>query len=294
MLLDIYQLPIISILNNDLKKDDNGIYVLASDMGEDVMLSKKAWEKIYDYDMEDMIRDREDFDKNKLEDHTKYISKYFNFTKESIYLEVGCGPSHIGEYVMREHDSYFIGIDFNYPMLLTLKKYLDCKGYTKYLLICADINRMPLKNNSVDFVYGGGVIEHFSDTDHILKEIYRVLKFGGVSFNTVPSFNLWWMTKFYNNIPALPVLKTIFSFVHLKLFKGKILVRYSGYELSFTSGLFRQLHERNNFFEVKITSFAFHPSSYVLKIRFLRELYFKVQKMFYITAIYLGVGIKKA
>jgi ubiquinone/menaquinone biosynthesis C-methylase UbiE len=285
---------IISILNNDLKKDHNGIYVLAFDMGEDVLLSKKAWEKIYNYDMEDMIRDREDFDKNKLMDHAKYISKYFNFTKESIYLEIGCGPSHIGEYIMKEYGSHFIGIDFNYPMLLILKKYLDFKGYTKYLLIYTDINKMPLKNNSVDFVYGGGVIEHFSDTDHILKEIYRVLKVGGVSFNTVPAFNLWWLTRFYNNIPALPVLKTIFEFIHLKLLKGKILMRYSGYELSFTGSLFRQLHERSNFSEIIITSFAFHPSSYVLSIRFFRELYFKVQKMFYITAIYLGVGIKKA
>lgn len=283
-----------SILNNELKKDDNGIYVLVSNMGEDVIISKKAWEKIYNYDMENMISDREDFDRNKLEDHTKYISKYFHFTKESVYLEVGCGPSHIGEYIMKEYGSYFIGIDFNYPMLLTLKKYLEYKGYTKYILICADINKMPLKNNSIDFVYGGGVIEHFSDTAHILKEIYRVLKVGGVSFNTVPAFNLWWVTRFYNNIPALPVLKTIFEFIHLKLFKGKILLRFSGYELSFTSNLFRKIHEMNNFSEIEITSFAFHPSSYVLRIRFLRELYFKMQKMFYITAIYLGVGIKKA
>ena len=57
---------IIKILDKDLKPDKEGIFILSSKMSEDVILSKKAWEKIYDYDIKDLIKDREDFDKNKL------------------------------------------------------------------------------------------------------------------------------------------------------------------------------------------------------------------------------------
>ena len=194
---------------------------------------------------------------------------------------------------MREYDSYFIGIDFNYKMLLTLKKYLDYKGFSKYLLICADINKLPLMNNTIDFVYGGGVIEHFSDTNNILKEIYRVLKYNGISFNTVPAFSLWWLTNFYNNIPALPILKKFFELMHVKLLRGKILIKNRGYELSFTRNLLYILHKNNNFSNIKIMPFAFHPSSNVLRIRFLRELFYNLHRTFYATAIYLVVGEKK-
>ena len=185
-----------------------------------------------------------------------------------------------------------MGIDFNYEMLVTLKHYFDEKGYKKYILICDDINNMPLKDNSVDFIYGGGVIEHFKDTNNILKESYRVLKTGGVSFNTVPAFNLWWILRFYNNIPDILILRQILEFIHLKLLKGQILERYYGYELSYTLCRLKKLHQYNNFREIKASSFAIHPSQDKSINPILDNVYYILQNNIFTGAVYMVYGKK--
>jgi len=268
------------------KFDKNGILLTDSIYKNEILTSKLAWEEIYNYNVDDLKKDRNDFDENKLEDHISYLDEAYNFNKNTIYLEIGCGPAHIGEYIMKMHDAIFIGVDFNYSMLITLKKYLDEKGYKKYLLIHGDINDMPIKDNLIDFVYGGGVIEHFSNTNNIIKESNRILKKGGFLFNTVPALNLWWFLRLFNTIPSLPILRKIFEFIHIKLFKSKILKKYAGYQLAFTKKELVTLYKNNNFQNICVGSFAFHPSRYKLKNRLLRELYFKLQKIDLITAIY--------
>lgn len=272
------------------KFDKNGILLTNSVYNNEILTSKLAWEDIYNYSVDDLKKDRDDFDENKLKDVTSYLDKACSFNKDILYLEIGCGPSHIGEYMMKARDATFIGVDFNYPMLITLKKYLDEKGYKKYLLIHGDINNMPIKDNSIDFIYGGGVIEHFSDTNNIIKESGRILKKGGVSFNTVPALNLGWFLRVLDTIPSLPILRTLFEFIHIKLFKSKILRKCSGYQLAFTKKELINLHKNNNFKNICVGSFAFHPSSYRLKNRLLRELYFKFQKINLITAVYYVQG----
>lgn len=277
---------------DNFKTDHNGILISDSNFIDELKTSKKAWDKIYNYSLIELKKDRVNFDKNKLDDHLKYINKYYNFNKKTIFLEIGCGPAHIGEYVMKKFDSYFIGIDFNYELLLTLKEYFDEKGYKKYLLIYGDINNMLIKDNSVDFIYGGGVIEHFSDTNHILKESYRILKRNGVSFNTVPSFNLLWPLKFYYNIPSLPWLKNLFELIHIGLLKNKILENKYGYELSFTKNSLIEYYKQNGFKDIYIESLAIHPSDHKLKNQFIRDVYFKMQKNSLTTAFYLVCGKK--
>lgn len=276
-----------------LVKDEKGIYLVKDSVfDKEIKISKEAWEEIFNYDLERLTKEREDFDKNKLADHVDYIERFHKFTKDTIYLEIGCGPAHIGEYVLRKYGCTFVGIDFNYAMLVTLKQYFDKMGYSNYILICGDINSMPLVDNSVDFIYGGGVIEHFADTKHILKESYRVLKPGGVSFNTVPAFSMWWLTRFFSNIPAVPILRQLFETLHLKLLKGRVLHKFFGYELSFTPGMLKKYHKDTGYKSIVVLPFAFHPSSNKLRNAFLRGIYFRIQKSHLSTAIYLVVGEK--
>ena len=274
------------------KLDKNGIWVTNVSLLEEESVSQSAWEKIYNYDLKKLVSNRESFNKDKLADHIVYIDDSYKFTSQTNYLEIGCGPAYIGEYLMKTHNCYFIGVDFNYPMLLTLKKYFNTKGYKKYLLIYADINDMPIKNKTIDYIYGGGVIEHLPDTNHIVEELYRVLRRGGVAFNTVPAFSLWWITRCFNNIPSLKGIRKIFEFMHLKLLKGRILEKYYGYELSFTVNNLRNLHKKSGFCDIKIGAFAFHPSTNKLKNVLLRNLYYKTQTSIFTTAMYF-VSAKK-
>ena len=183
---------------------------------------------------------------------------------------------------MQEFDSFYIGIDFNYQMLLTVKKYFENKGFKKYLLIHGDIKNMPIKDSSIDFIYGGGVIEHFPNTDIVLKELHRVLKINGVSFNTVPCFNFSWIAlRSFANIPSAPaLLKKVFEYIHIKILKNTILDKFYGYELSFTRNSLRKLHESNGFKNIIIGPFTCHPSIRKLRNPILRKLYFNVQRFY--------------
>ncbi|QQS61165.1 MAG: class I SAM-dependent methyltransferase [Candidatus Moraniibacteriota bacterium] len=273
----------------DLKKaslDKNGIWVTDIKLGKDVSISKEAWENIYNFNLDELRKDKKDFIDNKLKDHISYIKDTYKFNEKTIYLEIGCGPAHIGEYLMEKHDVTFVGVDFNYPMLLSLQAHLKEKGFKKYILIHSDITKMPILGDSIDYIYGGGVIEHMSDTLGILKELRRVLRKDGVVFNTIPAFNLFWLSRFYNNIPYNPILKSFFEYVHIKILKGEILKKYYGYELSYTLKQLYKLHRSLKFQNITQKPFAFYPSEKKVKNKLLRRLCYKISLNSFTSPVY--------
>lgn len=281
------------LINKLVSLDKNGIYVSQMQNSKEFETSRLAWEKIYDYDLKRLSEAQFDFNQNKLVDHLRYIFKSYTFKTGTIYLEIGCGPAYIGDYLMRYHGVKFIGVDFNYKMLLTLKKYFEKMKIDKenYLLLCADISSIPIKSKSIHYIYGGGVIEHLPNTDQIIIGLTNLLRARGIIFNTVPAFNLYWISRFWNNIPNIPVLRSLAEYIHLSLLNGKVLEKYYGYELSFTLSSLKKIHERVKLFScISHGSFAFHPSSNKLSSKLLRNAYFQISKntmfcpMYYIWA----------
>lgn len=57
---------------------------------------------------------------------------------------------------------------------------------------------LPYADNSVDFITMNGVIEHLYDASHILTEIKRVLKIGGLLYINTPNFQMDYK-NFYND-----------------------------------------------------------------------------------------------
>lgn len=283
-----------NILNkHKVSKDKNGIWVSDISLTKDQDTSQRKWEEIYDFGLKKLLADRKEFYENKLSDHLDYILRSYKFDKKTIYLEIGCGPGYIGEHLMKQYNSYFIGLDFNYKILLTLKKYLEDKGFKKFLLVYADVNDMPIVHGSIDYVYGGGVIEHFKNTNHLLKEIKRVLKKNGIVFNTVPAFNLSWIMRVNSTIPSVRILRELAEFVHIKIMKSKLLNKHHGYELNYTYTQLRNLHKQLGFSSIKIGPFAFHPSSRIVKNDILRNAYYNLSKIKYISPIYFVYAKKR-
>lgn len=86
---------------------------------------------------------------------------------ERIVIELGCGPNKV---------TGVIGVD----------KFQD-----KNVDIVADIEKgLPfLPDNSIDELFSRHVLEHIENLEHLIKEIYRVLKPGGIHRAIVPHFS---------------------------------------------------------------------------------------------------------
>ena len=198
------------------------------------------------------------------------ISEYKKFNKQIVFLEIGCGPMYLAK-ALADKCKLVAGVDFSYEALKMAEKMFSACGIKNYLLILSDINKMPIKDNTFDIVYGGGVIEHFKNTQQALCEIHRVLSPGGISFNAVPHLNLGSLTyrQMWGNIPDFPVLKQLAEFVHIKVLKARHMK--FGYELSFLASRLKYMHKKAGFkkvyvgkFETKLM-FEFIPNKRVKK-----------------------------
>lgn len=225
------------------------------DLNKEIKLSVEKWDKRYKEQLKNktFYVDRGNYMKMYYEDTYRQLNEVKKI-KGNVYLEIGCGPFFMGQQLARQ-SKLIIGIDFAPSGLKIAKKMLDEKGIKNYLLIQGDILRMPIKENSIDLIYGGGVIEHFENTQKSVDEIYRVLAKKGVSFNTVPFLNLGALTyrQIWGDIPNFPVLKEIAEFVHIKLLKGKHMI--FGYGLSFMGSTLRKVHKKAGFKKIIIDKF---------------------------------------
>ena len=88
-------------------------------------------------------------------------------SNERIVIELGCGPNKVDG---------VIGVD---------------KFWDENVDIVADFeNGLPfLPDNSVDELFSRHVLEHIENLELLIKEIYRVLKPGGIHRVIVPHFS---------------------------------------------------------------------------------------------------------
>jgi SAM-dependent methyltransferase len=99
----------------------------------------------------------------------------------------------------------------------------------KAFLTVADVRDIPYPDESFDFVYSMGTVEHFPDYEKAIREIYRVLKTGGTALIGVPN-------KF--DIFLRPLQVFLLQKLGLYAF---------GYEKAFSKGELTRLLTRTNF-----------------------------------------------
>ena len=106
------------------------------------------------------------------------LKNYYNdsFDKKTV-LEIGTGPGHIIEELLKEKFSRVIGIDISLDMLLRAKK-RNIK-HKNLLLINAKAEKIPLKDSSIDIIISRGSVFFWKDLEAAFKEIYRILKPNG-------------------------------------------------------------------------------------------------------------------
>ncbi|WP_048331142.1 class I SAM-dependent methyltransferase [Bizionia psychrotolerans] len=93
-------------------------------------------------------------------------------------LDIGCGKMPYKGYILENsHVTSYTGLDIETAITYDtgIKPDITWDGIT-----------MPFEDSSFECAFGTEVLEHCPDPELVLKEVYRVLKPGGVFFFTVP------------------------------------------------------------------------------------------------------------
>jgi ubiquinone/menaquinone biosynthesis C-methylase UbiE len=96
-------------------------------------------------------------------------------SSEKSLLDIGCGTG----FIMRNANPYFkkrVGVDISHKILVPLQK----QGY---MVVCADTDHLPFKENSFSVVTCFAVLHHLYSYDKIIPEIYRSMKKGGIFYS---------------------------------------------------------------------------------------------------------------
>ena len=108
------------------------------------------------------------------------LSKFYGYEIDStkpILLDLGCGDKHLQNSVKNNNIEY-IGLDIT-----------DLNF---------EFDKIPSEDNKIDIIVILAVIEHISNPDNLLNEVYRVLKPGGIVYITTPNWHYDYRT-FYND-----------------------------------------------------------------------------------------------
>jgi ubiquinone/menaquinone biosynthesis C-methylase UbiE len=102
------------------------------------------------------------------------LKELSEMTSGEVLLDLGCGSGVVMN-SGKVHFKKVYGIDISPEMLKIAKGASD-------RVICAESSSIPLKDNSVDVVVCFAVMHHILDHRPLLKEIFRVLKKGGLLY----------------------------------------------------------------------------------------------------------------
>src|SRR5258708_38675398 len=122
--------------------------------------------------------------------------KFVNKTDDFIIADLGSGPKVRFYKFITEHNYYpkqYLDIDplIQPPIIERAKK-------DKILIIkkAPLSKKIPLKDNSVDFVVGFAFLEHIDHPEMIINDAIRIVKKGGKVIFTIPSFKAKWLLEF--------------------------------------------------------------------------------------------------
>jgi SAM-dependent methyltransferase len=108
-----------------------------------------------------------------------YFNKYLQHVKNKKVLDVGCGIAEVKVLFDKWGCDYW-GTDLVPETIGRLKA-------NNVNATLGDARDIPFEDNSFDFVFSFGVIEHFDETEKSIEEHIRVTKHGGDILITVPN-----------------------------------------------------------------------------------------------------------
>ena len=101
----------------------------------------------------------------------------------STFLEVGCGRGVGAKFIYKNYQpAHLYLLDLDFKMIKEAGRQLDVEIQKKVYFCAGDAAKLPLKDDSLDAVFGFGFLHHVPAWREGLAEVARVLKQGVVYF----------------------------------------------------------------------------------------------------------------
>jgi len=173
-----------------------------------------------------------------------------------VYLDVGSGICTTTQFVVNAlRPERVICADIDESFLERCRE----KGF-EIMRVDLNAETLPLESGTVDLVTAFEVVEHLWDKDNMLKEVYRVLKQGGLLILSTPNLAAWanrllllvGKTPFYYDVSQKSPL-TKYGYGHVNLYTLELLKKHLlsyGFEVIEAHGLLTPLYRRYKLFEL--------------------------------------------
>lgn len=199
----------------------------------------KIWDKHWETidDMEAFLDVEKSVDKW-TDHHRPTIDRLLSdFPKDGTFLEAGSGFGQWCFYAQKKYGAKAMGVDIAKETINKMQQYVINKQIKDVEFICDDLINTKLPENFCDLFISLGVIEHFKNSDPILRGMQKMLKSGGRGLITVPN-----SYSFHTFLRPL----------------AKILGKWTiGYEKSFSPESLKKICEKNSF---KVAEYGIIPS----------------------------------
>ena len=107
-----------------------------------------------------------------------------NYQNKTV-LDLGTGSGYVAV-ELAKLGLKVIAVDLTPEAIENLEKYKKEYGLTTLELFISSAEKLPLKDNSVDYIVSNAILEHINEEDQAITEWKRVLRPGGKMFITVP------------------------------------------------------------------------------------------------------------
>ncbi len=97
------------------------------------------------------------------------------------FLEVGCGVAPHCLMAKIKTDLEVWGLDFANRLIIELRR-----KYPEINYVVGDKMDLPFKDGYFDYVVAGEILEHSENPEEFLKELFRVIKVGGILATSTP------------------------------------------------------------------------------------------------------------
>ena len=103
--------------------------------------------------------------------------------REGLCLDIGCGPGYLGIEIARRRNLKIIGIDIDPEAVEVARKNVKRENLSDRMAIEQDdVHQLRFADRTADLIVSRGSFLFWENTAQAFREIYRVLKPGGVAF----------------------------------------------------------------------------------------------------------------